>query len=77
VLPQHHDQKQLNPRNSLFTNSLRINNSHSNPNTHHQLHLTIVQDVEAVITLLLVAVERVVMTVGIQFNKAVQVWVKA
>jgi hypothetical protein len=73
VLPQHHDQKQLNPRNSPCTNR----NSHNSPSTHHQLHLTIVQDVEAVTTLLLVAVERVVTIVGIQFNKVVQVWVRA
>jgi hypothetical protein len=73
VLPQHQDQKQLNPRNSLCIN----HNSHNSHNTYHQLHLTIVLDVEAVTTPLLVAVGRVVMTVGTRFNKVVQVWVKA
>ena len=38
---------------------------------------TTAQDVEAVTILLPVAVEHVVMTVAIQFNKAVQEWVKA
>jgi hypothetical protein len=73
VLPQHQDQRQLNPRNSL-----RINHrNYSNLSTHHQLRLPTVRDVEAVIILLLVAVEHVVMTAGIQFNKAVQEWVRA